>query len=91
MDGGVLCVAGDLDIGVAGELELLAHEHFVAGRPVALDLSGVGFMDSSGVGTLVSLWQRAGADADSLTIRATSEAVHRVLEITGLLEVLNVS
>jgi len=51
-----------------------------------VDLTGVGFMDSSGLRALL-LGQRALSDSGkTMAIVGVSDSVHRLLEITGLLE-----
>lgn len=58
---------------------------------MAVDLAGVTFLDSSGLGALLA----AKHEADSIAIRsdvtATSSAVARAIEIAGLTEFLNVA
>ena len=51
---------------------------------LVLDLSGIGFIDDSGLGFLVATLKRLGRGGGSLVIRAPSAPVRRVLEITGL-------
>ncbi len=78
-----------------GELDIAAREPLprrvtqVAGAedvPIVIDLSGVGFMDSRGLKTLIDLQ----AGRPSLRFRNPSTAVRRVLEMTGLAEHLSV-
>jgi anti-sigma B factor antagonist len=57
---------------------------------VVIDLSGVGFVDSSGLRVLVDAHQRAEAEARRLVLRGSTRPVLRLLEITGLMEYLNV-
>lgn len=60
---GVLTVSGEIDLATAPRLRehlvRLVTEH--AGRPVVVDLSGVTFCDSLGVGVLVGAQRRARA------------------------------
>ena len=51
-----------------------------------LDLSGATFIDSTGVHALLGATELA----PSVTVRAPSEAVRRVLEITGADPVLSI-
>jgi anti-sigma B factor antagonist len=60
------------------------------GDDVSLDLSGVSFMDSSGIRVLVDAHNRADAVGRRLVIEWPSSAVQRVLEISGLVDHLNV-
>jgi anti-anti-sigma factor len=56
-------------------------------RLVVLDLSGVTFIDSMGIGLLVETRRRFEPEFRELLLRAPSEQVRQVLEITGLLQV----
>jgi anti-anti-sigma factor len=85
-----LALRGDLDMAAAFKLEP-AVERVVAENDVeelVLDLGGVSFMDSAGLGSLVSTHERL----DSLGIRSKitrpSAAVERVLAATGTHHVL---
>ncbi len=53
-----------------------------------LDLSGLTFLDSTGVHLLVRAAARSRADSDRLTLLRGSPAVQRLLEICGVDEVL---
>jgi anti-anti-sigma factor len=85
-----MSVGGDLDMAAAFKLEP-AIENVVrenAIDEVILDLADVSFIDSAGIGSLLSSRERL----DSLGIRATvarpSAAVQRVLNVTGTNSVL---
>jgi anti-anti-sigma factor len=51
---------------------------------VVLDLSGLGFIDSSGLHAIVELSKRAAAQETRLVIIRGPRAVQRLFEITGL-------
>jgi anti-sigma B factor antagonist len=57
---------------------------------VVIDLSAVGFVDSSGLRVLVEAHQRAQAEMRRLVLSSSSRPVLRLLEISGLMEYLNV-
>jgi anti-anti-sigma factor len=59
-------------------------------RRVLLDLSGVSSIDAAGVGELIHLFTTAAAAGGVLEIRRANPRVHRVLEVTGVLGVLDV-
>jgi len=82
--GVVVNVTGDVDLGSAHDFEahLLAAFAETDGR-VVLDLGGVTFMDSAGIGSLVRAQRRAGS---GLRIRAMHRSVRRVLELASLLD-----
>ena len=82
----VLRLAGDFDLSNAPQAaEALAGACDGAGR-VELDLSGVRFMDSSGLHTLVSARRRADRDGCALVVGPVSDEVRQVLELTRTLD-----
>jgi len=81
----VVAVSGDLDISNAGALEA-AVASLTAARPrrIVFDLSALRFIDSAGIAVLLG----AASRADDVRLRRPSPAVRRVVELTGLAEVL---
>ena len=57
---------------------------------VVIDLSGVMFVDSSGLRVLVEAHQRAEAEGRRLVLSGSTRPVLRLLEITGLMDYLHV-
>lgn len=82
----VIAVRGDLDIATADQLFRDANEALRASAPtqLVLDLSGVAFLDSSGIGTLVELRNVATDTGGALVLRQPSDRTRRLLEITAL-------
>lgn len=76
----VVVLAGELDIATA-EIAEQALEH----EPDVLDLSGLEFMDSAGVRVLLGACR---ARRDRLVVRGVTQAVRRILDITGLCDML---
>lgn len=87
----VVRVAGELDAYSSFELRDALRdlgEHGVT--HVAVDLAEMTFVDSTGLGVLVGALKRLrSVDGDMALVRP-SPATRKVLEITGLLSVLNV-
>ncbi len=81
----VLSVSGQLDISNAGTLEQ-AVAHATAAHPdrLVFDLSGLEFMDSAGISVIV----RAASVVDQVSLRNPSPIVRRLIDITGLADVL---
>ncbi|HTJ66389.1 MAG TPA: STAS domain-containing protein [Actinospica sp.] len=82
----VLSVVGDVDLGSAEKLEAEiagAVEDLDPGADLLLDLSGVSFLDSSGLRALI-LGSDAVKMADVRLAFVLSPAVSRVLEVTQL-------
>ena len=75
---GVVAVAGELDAATAGQLT-----RRLSAPPAVrvIDLSGVTFIDASGLRVLVDACDRA---ASRCRLRAPSRPVVRLCEITGL-------
>ncbi|MHB8468482.1 MAG: STAS domain-containing protein [Gaiellaceae bacterium] len=74
-------LSGDVDVGAAQKLrEVLADA--LAEGPVVVDLSDVRFIDSAGIGLLVTGHRRAAEQGSSFTLAAPSEGAQRVLSLT---------
>jgi anti-sigma B factor antagonist len=83
----VLELTGDIDVETARTLRAHIVDRFSApASQVIVDLSGVGFMDSSGLGALVSGWQLAREGGD-FRLAGANPIVRRVLSITGMEDV----
>ena len=78
-------LGGELDIAEAGDVgERILDAVTVATRGVIVDLSGLTFMDSSGVSMLFSLARRVASRRQELRVVAPSDGpVARVLELVG--------
>jgi anti-sigma B factor antagonist len=79
---GILRVTGEVDL--AGAPALDAALRALAADDVRIDLSGVTFLDSSGVNVLVSALN-ARHDHGGVVLSAASVPVLRTLEISGIL------
>jgi anti-anti-sigma factor len=81
----VVVLEGELDIATTpGAEEELRRVELNGARVIVLDLRGLTFMDSTGLRLLVSADARARDAGHRLVVVRGPEAVHRVLEITGL-------
>ena len=81
----VVEAAGDIDLHRSAHfqqvlLSLLEHRP----KKIVVDLSGVGYMDSSGVASLVKLLARVRRKQISLMLAGLNERVRSVFEITRL-------
>ena len=83
---GVLTAAGSIDL-LSREALVNAGRHLLDAdgtKRLVLDLDGVTFIDSSGIGAVIEL---AGVATDrqcAFALRSPSARVRRVLDITGL-------
>ncbi len=83
-DVGLLSVEGDLDLASAPNLKWALEDlQSARSRHVVVDLSGVGFIDSTALGVLVGA-QRALDPGLRLAIACAQENVLRIFELTGL-------
>ena len=89
---GVLAVHGELDVEGAPELRRALIEAIDAdpGRRLVVDLDGVDFIDSAGLGVLVGGLKRAKDGEGELVLVATGQSVIKVLELTGLTRVFEI-
>ena len=79
---------GELDMIGAPEVEARLKQLADEGRDVRLDLSGLTFMDSTGVRVLFSAVRDRPEDAPKLELTRPQPDVWRVIELTGLQRVL---
>ena len=81
----LVILGGELDIYTVGELPLTTSRASIpAARPLVIDLTDVTLLDSSGLGALVSLLNRARAGEGQLGLICPHRRLRRVFEITGL-------
>jgi anti-sigma B factor antagonist len=82
---GILTLTGEVDIYTSPELKsALAAAAADGASTLIVNLNGVGFIDSSGLGVLVGALRRAREAGGDLRIVSAQEGVARILRITGL-------
>jgi anti-sigma B factor antagonist len=82
----VVRLGGELDLASAPRLTELLDE--VVAPRVVIDLSGLAFIDSSGVAALVRALRQMDRDGQTLTLTRPSHTVVRVFEILGISSLL---
>ena len=83
----VVRLTGEVDVATAPELDQRLQEIATGGHTnVVIDLSGVEFMDSTGLHSIVRAQYFADANRRQLTLRHGSPQVQRLFEITGVLD-----
>lgn len=80
----VVTLAGELDIYTVPNFRQDIERHDPADRQMVVDLTGVTLLDSSGLGALVSLLNRARAGIGQLGVVCPHDHLRRVFEVTGL-------
>lgn len=89
-DEAVLALGGELDPHTAGSLaDAIAALDPPASR-VVLDLSALTFVDSAGLRVLLAANQELTGQGRAFVLRSPTETARRILEITGLLDVLTI-
>ena len=87
----VVTLTGAIDMSSVVQMSS-AVEHLLVDAPprVVLDLGGVTFCDSQGLGTLVSLSQKARMVQSVLVLTNVGDFLQRVLDVTGLRPALHI-
>ncbi|MEU3510138.1 STAS domain-containing protein [Streptomyces longwoodensis] len=89
-DGRLIIVSGELDRGTRDRFDRVARA-VLAERPTSLlvELSGTGFIDSSGLTSLINAYRMARRTGVRLALVAPSEPVARILALTGIDQVID--
>jgi anti-anti-sigma factor len=86
-------IAGELDMAatfrIEPELERMTHDTDV--RTFVVDIEGVSFMDSSGLGLLFATQERLRAHGIELLVANPSDSVRRMLALTRASAVLSLT
>ena len=91
MESHFVVLVEDIDIANARQLQDALIEHLNEfGPDLVLDLSRVMFIDSTGLGALVSVLKRAREKGGHVTLLNPNREIDRVLQITGLDRVFRV-
>ena len=87
----VLVARGEIDVDSGAKLrEALLEAIGDGGGRVVVDLEGVDFIDSAGLGVLVGGLKRARTNDGDLVLVCTGRSVLKVMEITGLTRILDI-
>ncbi|QKG85450.1 STAS domain-containing protein [Kroppenstedtia pulmonis] len=85
-----LIVSGEVDVFTAPQLREklmpLCREY----SAVYLDLSQVGYMDSTGLGVLIGAYKALRAQGGRLVLVGLNPRLNRLLKITGLTEIIDI-
>ena len=80
----LVVATGELDAASSKDLEEVLRATSPSAEGVALDLSAVSFIDSSGLRVITAMVRDAEADGHPFQVVGASDAVRRIFEITGL-------
>ncbi len=81
-------LAGELDFATAFDVELRLERAIREADEVVVDLSGLEFIDSTGIRTIIEAHQAARRDGVGFRLLPGPAPVQRVFEISGLLDEL---
>lgn len=85
---------GDLDLHAAAAFRESVDEQWSASprlRHLVVDLGGVGFIDSSGLGALLGRWRSVQGRGGRLVAVGVRPRVRKLLEMAGLLQLIDVA
>ncbi|MEI4770701.1 STAS domain-containing protein [Psychrobacillus sp. FJAT-51614] len=84
-------IKGEIDAFTAPVLrEKLAEINLSEDLQVELDLSGVSYMDSTGLGVFVGFYKSVKASNSHLELTGLSSRLKRLFDITGLGEIMDI-
>jgi anti-anti-sigma factor len=87
-DSAAIALSGELDLASAEELDAAIRSAEEAGiARIVVDLSGVSFIDSTGLSVLLRAKKRS--DGRLRYVPSNHDAVTRLLELTGTIEVID--
>jgi anti-sigma B factor antagonist len=86
----VLAVGNRLDSASADDFRTEAGEAVQAGLPIIIDLSRTTFVDSAGLGSLVSLLKNCAQQQRRLYLAALTPQVRQIFELTRLYRLFDI-
>jgi anti-sigma B factor antagonist len=87
----LLAVEGELDIATAPRMISALNEAFAdLERPLVVDLSSVGFLDSTGLALLINAYRRVKRCGQGFAIVCPGGPISRVFEVADMVESLHV-
>jgi anti-sigma B factor antagonist len=86
----VVRLEGDVDLENSPRAREVLLDCVGRGKPVVVDMSGVGYMDSSGVASLVEAFQLARRKDTGFGLAALTDGARRVLELARLDRVFHI-
>lgn len=87
----VLTLAGEVDVENAGKVRDAALKLTERGaNRLVVDLAGVEYMDSAGLGMLIGLHKRLREANGELALAALQPQVRKLFDITGLVRVVKI-
>ena len=88
---GRVALIGEIDMSNVADAETTLSDLASRRTALTLDLVGLSYLDSQGVGMLFRLAKRAGGNGGTLTLANPRGLVRRVLDITNAAEVVTIT
>jgi anti-sigma B factor antagonist len=86
----ILAVSGEVDVATVPRLREQLHGLVAQGsNRIIVDLDGVDFLDSTGLGVLVGALKRVRSNDGELSLVCTQPRIRKVFEVTGLTKVFS--
>lgn len=87
----LVTVAGELDLETAPRLRALVDSQLArsGARNLLLDLAGVSFLDSSGMGAILGRYRTVAAAGGRMGIAGASTGIKRVLRLSGVAQIVS--
>ena len=86
----ILAVEGELDLATIGTLKDLAGTRLAADSWLVLDLSGLTFCDSTGLGAFVALHRQALASGATFALAGPGKRIADLFALSGIDQVVSV-
>lgn len=74
----------DLDASNSDEFKKIAGQYAQGRSKVIMDLSGIGFMDSAGLGAILSIFKKVRADGGEFRVCGLSDEVKALFELVRM-------
>lgn len=86
----LVSVAGELDLETAPRLRTLVDARLAhtGARHLLLDMAGVSFLDSSGLGAILGRYRTVSGAGGSMGIAGARTGVKRVLKLSGVAQII---
>lgn len=80
----VVKLEGDLDVYSTADVEAALQDALENAQSLVIDISGVPFADSAGLGSLIGVYKRAKSENKEVKLRKPTQMVNEILTITRM-------
>jgi anti-sigma B factor antagonist len=81
----ILQLTGEIDLSTSDEFKQVVYKMIESGKKnIVVDLTGVKFMDSTGLGVLVGALKKARMQSGSIRLICSNETILKTFTLTGL-------